>query len=46
MEDFCENCGVCIKDCLGGAIYEESIEKVKGSGILLTQIAQNARKDY
>jgi epoxyqueuosine reductase QueG len=33
MEDFCENCGVCIEKCLGEAIYEESIERVKGSGI-------------
>jgi len=33
MEDFCENCGICIKKCLGGATYEEPIEKVKGSGI-------------
>jgi len=33
MEDFCKNCGVCIENCLGGAIYEEPIEKVKGSGI-------------
>jgi len=33
MEDFCENCGTCVKSCLGGAIYEEPIEKVKDSGI-------------
>ena len=33
MEDFCENCGVCIEKCLGGATYEEPIEKKKGSGI-------------
>jgi ferredoxin len=33
MEDFCENCGVCIENCLGGATYDEPIEKVEGSGI-------------
>jgi len=34
MEDFCENCGACIKNCLGGAIYEEPIEQSKGPGIV------------
>ena len=33
MEEFCENCDDCIKKCLGGAAYEEPIEKKKGSGI-------------
>jgi len=33
MEEFCENCDDCIKKCLGGATYEEPIEKKKGSGI-------------
>jgi len=34
MEEFCQNCGACIKNCLGGAAYEPPIEKVKGSGII------------
>jgi len=34
MEDFCENCGACIKNCKGGAILENPIEKVEGSGII------------
>jgi len=27
MEEFCENCGACIKNCKGGAAYEEPIIK-------------------
>jgi epoxyqueuosine reductase QueG len=34
MEDFCKNCGACIKNCKGGAILESPIEKVEGSGII------------
>jgi ferredoxin len=33
MEDFCKNCGACIKNCKGGALLEDPIEKVEGSGI-------------
>ena len=33
MEDFCKNCGACIKNCKGGALLENPIEKVEGSGI-------------
>ena len=34
MENFCERCGACIKNCKGGAAFEKSIEKVEGSGII------------
>ena len=34
MKNFCDSCGVCIKNCLGQATYEEPIEKVEGSGII------------
>ena len=34
LEEFCENCGACIRNCLGGAAYEDPIEKIKGSGII------------
>lgn len=33
MKEFCETCGVCIKNCKGGAAFEKSIEKVKDSGV-------------
>ena len=33
MEDFCKNCGACIKNCKGGALLENPIEKIEGSGI-------------
>ncbi|MHA1985997.1 MAG: hypothetical protein ACW98D_05090 [Promethearchaeota archaeon] len=34
MEDFCKNCGACIKSCKGRAPLEEPIEQVEGSGII------------
>jgi len=34
MEEYCKNCGSCVKNCKGGAAYEEPIEKVEGSGVL------------
>jgi ferredoxin len=34
MEDICQNCGACIKNCKGGALLESPIEKVEGSGII------------
>ena len=34
MEEFCANCGACIKGCKGRAALEEPIEKVKGSGVI------------
>ena len=34
LEKFCQECGVCISNCLGGAAYEKPIEKVEGSGII------------
>ncbi len=33
LEEFCRNCGACIKNCKGGATFEKPIEKVKDSGI-------------
>ncbi len=33
MEEYCLTCGSCIKNCKGGAILEEPIERIKGSGI-------------
>jgi len=30
LERFCKNCGLCIKDCLGNAVYEKPIEKKGG----------------
>ncbi|TFG13381.1 MAG: hypothetical protein EU535_05055 [Promethearchaeota archaeon] len=30
LEMFCKNCGLCIKDCLGNAVYEKPIEKKGG----------------
>jgi len=34
IENFCKNCGVCIRNCKGKAAYENAIEKVSGSGII------------
>ncbi len=34
MEEFCKTCGSCVKNCEGGAAFEEPIEKVKGSGVI------------
>jgi len=34
MKKFCEECGVCIKKCLGGAALEEPIERIKDSGVI------------
>ncbi|MBD3212858.1 MAG: hypothetical protein GF311_09640 [Candidatus Lokiarchaeota archaeon] len=34
MESLCTKCGACLKNCKGGAILEEPIEKVEGSGII------------
>jgi epoxyqueuosine reductase len=34
LEEFCEDCGACVKNCLGGAAFEAPIEKIKGSGII------------
>ena len=34
LEKFCQECGACISNCLGGAAYEKPIEKVEGSGII------------
>ena len=34
LEEFCENCGVCVKSCLGKAAFDKPIEKVEGSGII------------
>ena len=31
---FCEDCGACVRSCLGGASFKEPIEKVRGSGII------------
>jgi len=30
LEKFCKNCGLCIKNCLGKAVYEKPIEKKGG----------------
>lgn len=30
LEDFCNNCGSCIKNCLGGAVYKDPIKKDSG----------------
>lgn len=30
LEMFCKNCGLCIKDCLGNAVYDKPIEKKGG----------------
>ena len=34
LEEYCKTCGACVKNCKGGAAYEEPIEKVEGSGVL------------
>ena len=34
MKEYCKTCGSCVKNCKGGAAYEEPIEKVAGSGVL------------
>jgi len=34
MREYCESCGACVKNCKGGAAYEEPIEKIRGSGVL------------
>jgi len=34
MDDYCKECGTCIKNCRGRATYPEPIEKVKGSGVI------------
>ena len=34
MEDFCKQCGACVKNCKGGAAYETPIENVNGSGVI------------
>ena len=30
LEEFCKNCDSCIKNCIGGAVYEEPIKKDSG----------------
>ncbi len=35
LKEFCDNCGLCIEDCLGGAVYKKPIEKPGG---ILTHI--------
>ncbi|MFX1395333.1 MAG: hypothetical protein ACFFAH_17495, partial [Promethearchaeota archaeon] len=30
LENFCRSCGLCIKNCKGGAVYEEPIKKNSG----------------
>ena len=34
MIDFCENCGLCIENCLGKATFDEPVEKTLGSGVI------------
>ncbi|MFX1276087.1 MAG: hypothetical protein ACFFBP_04295 [Promethearchaeota archaeon] len=34
MEEYCKSCGSCIKNCKGGAAFEEPIEKIKGSKVI------------
>ncbi|MHA1726356.1 MAG: hypothetical protein ACTSXH_16215 [Promethearchaeota archaeon] len=34
LEEFCKTCGACVKNCKGGAVYEEPIEKIPGSGVI------------
>ena len=31
LEEYCKSCGICVKNCKGGAVYEDPIQK--GSGI-------------
>ena len=35
LKEFCDNCGLCIEDCIGGAVYKKPIEKPGG---ILTHI--------
>ena len=30
LEEFCKNCGSCVKNCKGGAVYEQPIKKDEG----------------
>ena len=30
LEEFCKGCGACVKNCKGGAVYEEPIKKPSG----------------
>jgi ferredoxin len=30
LEEFCKKCGACVKNCKGGAVYEEPIKKDSG----------------
>ncbi|MHA1845777.1 MAG: hypothetical protein ACTSWE_16105, partial [Promethearchaeota archaeon] len=34
LEEFCKTCGACVRNCKGGAAYEEPIEKIPGSGVI------------
>jgi len=34
LSEFCESCGLCVKNCLGKAAYEKPFEKVSGSGVI------------
>ena len=40
MEDFCESCGACIENCIGGATYDQPIHKGVGAEII-THIDRN-----
>ncbi|MFX1592841.1 MAG: hypothetical protein ACFFB6_14295 [Promethearchaeota archaeon] len=30
LKEFCEKCGVCVRECIGGSVYETPIEKENG----------------
>ena len=40
MEDFCESCGACIENCIGGATYDQPIHKGEDAEII-THIDRN-----